>query len=79
MKITVCDPPSGWKYGFPRTIPQNVLEAIEQERRESNNTRNAFIEWLLKCGYPQQIIDLHGDHFFCRFWEEEIDLVESGC
>jgi hypothetical protein len=24
-------------------------------------------------GYPQREIDLCGDHFYCRYWEQEID------
>jgi len=24
IKIKVIDPPSGWKYGFPKEIPNNI-------------------------------------------------------
>jgi hypothetical protein len=56
MKMWI-DPPSGWKYGFPKVWEGN-----------GNMT-----EWLLSEGYPQQEIDSCGDYFFVRQWlvEEE--------
>jgi len=59
MKKLICDPPSGWKYGFPKEIPYEVTE-------EDGGTRN----WLLENGYPQSEIDSCGDHFYVRFWEQ---------
>ena len=58
-KVLMCDPPSGWKYGFPKPIP---------EERKNN-----FTPWLLEQGYPQKEIDSYGKHFYCRFWEEELE------
>ena len=55
----MCDPPSGWKYGFPKEIPHEV--------EQDGGTRN----WLLENGYPQHEIDSCGDYFFVRFWEVE--------
>jgi hypothetical protein len=55
--VTYVDPPSGWKYGFPKPIPS--------DRRED------LIAWLLENGYPQQEIDACGKYFYCRFWEEK--------
>ena len=49
----IVDPPSGWQYGFPKVIPEDVEDV------------NA---WLVKNGYPQRIIDECGKHFYCRFW-----------
>lgn len=57
-KVTIIDPPAGWKYGFPRVYdnPDNIpLE-----------------EWLLKHGYPQHEINNAGAKY-CRYWEKEID------
>lgn len=51
----MIDPPSGWKYGFPKAIPDGV-----------ENVR----EWLVANGYPQKEIDSCGKHFYCRYWEE---------
>lgn len=54
-KVTMCDPPSGWRYGFPRPIPED--------------RKGDLINWLLECGYPQREIDSYGEHFYCRYWE----------
>ena len=43
MKITIIDPPSGWKYGFPKPIP-------EDRKKDS-------MVWLVEQGYPQSEID----------------------
>lgn len=58
MKILMCDPPSGWKYGFPKPIPEDVKD---------------LKKWLVENGYPQKEIDLCGDHFWVRHWETEIE------
>ena len=55
--IMMIDPPSGWKYGFPKPIPGDV--------------ENIF-EWLVENGYPQQEIDVCGDHFY-----KEIKYVQN--
>ena len=55
----MCDPPTGWKYGFPKEIPF--------ETSENGGTR----QWLLDNGYPQSEIDACGNYFFVRFWEVE--------
>ena len=62
MKKTVrmIDPPSGWKYGFPKVLPDNVEDAMA---------------WLIENGYPQAEIDSCGKHFYCRHWNKEIDAL----
>ena len=63
MKVMMIDPPSGWKYGFPKPIPKDVEN---------------YKEWLVANGYPQSEIDACGDHFYCREWEEDAaDLVDK--
>lgn len=57
-KVTICDPPSGWRYGFPKPIPDEV-----------ENLK----EWLLSEGYPEFEFDKMGDHFYCRYWEVDED------
>jgi len=57
MKVTMCDPPSGWKYGFPKPIPEEVDGDIRP--------------WLLSEGYPQSEIDACGEHFYVRYWEQD--------
>jgi hypothetical protein len=50
------DPPSGWKYGFPKPIPNDVVD---------------FEDWLVSEGYPRAEIEKMGDYFFCRQWESD--------
>lgn len=57
-KVEYIDPPAGWKYGFPKVLPENVTDTIQ---------------WLLENGYPQHEIDLCGNHFYCRHWYEEVE------
>jgi hypothetical protein len=56
QKRKMIDPPSGWKYGFPKEIPEHV-----------DDTR----AWLIENGYPKEEIDKLGDSFFVRGWYEE--------
>lgn len=58
-KVTMVDPPSGWKYGFPKPYP--------------NKYEGNLREWLVKNGYPQSEIDYFKEHFPVRFWEEDED------
>lgn len=56
--VTMCDPPSGWKYGFPKVVPEGV---------------DNLTEWLISEGYPQKEIDSYGQYFYTRSWHEEIE------
>ena len=56
MKTRIIDPPSGWKYGFPKPIPDDIKDARP---------------WLVENGYPQKLIDELGEHFYCRYWNKE--------
>jgi len=40
----MIDPPEGWKYGFPKELPETV-------------NRNNLVQWFLDQGYPQELID----------------------
>lgn len=60
-KITMCDPPSGWRYGFPKPQPDNIKG--EQQ----------FVEWLVSEGYPRSEINRMGKHFYCRYWQEDVE------
>jgi len=46
------DPPSGWKYGFPKIW----------------NGEGSMEEWLVEEGYPRSEIEKMGKHFFVRCW-----------
>ena len=55
------DPPSGWKYGFPKPYKPEDGETLE--------------ETLRRDGYPQHEIDNSGAKYV-RFWESNIDEVD---
>lgn len=59
--ITMIDPPSGWKYGFPKPMPKQ-FETWEESRA-----------WLISEGYPESMIERYGERFPCRYWNEEIE------
>ena len=61
-KVTMIDPPSGWRYGFPKVIP--------------DDRRKDVTAWLVENGYPQYEIDNWGNDMVCRYWEaDEEDLI----
>jgi hypothetical protein len=60
---TVIDPPSGWKYGFPKILPENRKEDVKS--------------WLVEQGYPQSLILEYGDYFACRYWTEPDDSIND--
>ena len=57
-KVKMIDPPSGWKYGFPKALPEDVVDTKK---------------WLVENGYPQTEIDACGESFHCRHWLKETD------
>lgn len=57
MAYKMIDPPSGWKYGFPK-----VFDCPDD---------GDMHEWLVNNGYPREEIDKLGKYFFCRFWTQE--------
>lgn len=56
MRKFMIDPPSGWRYGFPREIPEDQISRAR--------------EWLVENGYPQGEIDALGTYFRYRMWTE---------
>jgi len=65
MKVRMIDVPSGWKYGFPRPIPENIKD---------EDIKN----WLLKNGYPRHEIENLGKAFYWRTWYQEQDKLPQG-
>lgn len=55
-KIKYIDPPEGWRYGFPKEIPEDV-----------DDTK----AWLIANGYPKKEIEALGDSFYVRGWWSE--------
>ncbi len=58
-KRTIIDPPSGWKYGFPKVY--------------DNPDNFTMEEWLVKNGYPEREFDKDGKAYWIRTWNEEDD------
>jgi len=56
-KLSMIDPPSGWKYGFPRPFDIKIDQTVE--------------EWLVEKGYPQSLVD-QGMTRHCRYWESDV-------
>jgi len=52
---TFIDPPSGWKYGFPKEFPDNI---------------GNIPAWLVENGYPVEEINALGPQFYYRIWTE---------
>jgi hypothetical protein len=70
-KSYFCDPPSGWRYGFPKKVP---LDVISREK--------LLVDWLVEEGYPKEIITEFGNQFCCRFWYAEDTpeyILSKGC
>ena len=61
--MKMIDPPSGWKYGFPKPIPEDRI--------------NDQLVWLVEEGYPQKEIDNLGEYFFCRTWEQPAESINE--
>lgn len=57
-KVLMVDPPSGWKYGFPKAY--------------SGDKTFPDVQWFIDNGYPQHEID-NGMLKYVRVWEEEDD------
>ena len=67
-KTKIYDPPSGWKYGFPRPYLPKEGETLR--------------ETLLRDGYPEKEFDKTGEPYWCRFWDssmtnEELTEIEA--
>lgn len=45
-KLVCCDPPSGWKYGFPKKVQLSIVNDTEKFKR-----------FLLESGYPEKDIE----------------------
>lgn len=56
--IKIIDPPSGWLYGFPKEIPEDVTDVRG---------------WLVQNGYPMEELEAFGDVFPYRCWYEGDD------
>lgn len=60
--VTIVDPPEGWRFGFPRQMPNSI----------DQNDPKQIRAWMLDCGYPEKIMLGYGEYFHYRVWQEEI-------
>ena len=66
-KLILIDPPSGWRYGFPKAITQEQYKAITNLK-----------QWCIDNGYPLSEAITYGEYFNIQisgnlsFMEEEI-------
>lgn len=56
MKTVIYDPPTGWRYGFPKVYNPLPDETLEQT--------------LIRDGYPEKDAEFASKH--CRFWTREV-------
>ena len=63
MIVQMCDPPSGWRYGFPRVIDKQI------------KTDEDFKAWLRSYGYPEELMELAVN--YSRYWYEDINEPEN--
>lgn len=57
-KVIMFDPPEGWRYGFPKPIPQECLENEEM-----------FKIYLVENKYPDHLLDIAVK--YSRYWEAD--------
>ena len=66
MPRIMIDPPSGWRYGFPKAYDRTT-------------DGDDMVTWLVQEGYPQREIDCLRDHFYVRQWYDgDRDSAEPG-
>jgi hypothetical protein len=58
-KIWMVDPPSGWKYGFPKKLDEDELKEM------------TFEQWLVKNGYPEEDAEFAAK--YSRWWKYSED------
>ena len=59
MKRIMIDPPSGWLFGFPKEIPQEVYD------------NPPWTEWLIENGYPRKELEQWEGSMPCGILEVE--------
>jgi hypothetical protein len=59
----IIDPPYGWKYDFPKQIPEESIKDV--------------ISWLVSNGYPKSIIDEMGETFTYRILRDNTSVTND--
>lgn len=60
--MLIIDPPSGWKYGFPKPFTKTDDQTME--------------EWLREEGLPEELIEV-AVQYGCRFWESNENISDE--
>lgn len=63
-KILIIDPPEGWRYGFPKTVPLEVMKSETLLRI-----------WLADQSYPEKDIELALK--YSRYWEQDTGVDDN--
>jgi hypothetical protein len=58
-KSMMIDPPSGWRYGFPKVLTKKSDELLK--------------DWLVRMGYPAKDAEWAAEN--CRYWNEKDEIV----
>ena len=64
QKLILIDPPSGWKYGFPKAVTQEQYKEI-----------TSLKEWCIENGYPKKEADSYGKNFHVQI-EGELPAIK---
>ena len=64
MKVLMFDPPSGWRYGFPKPIPKKCI---------GNDME--FRKYLTENGYPDSMLDMASK--YSRYWEVDEEKINT--
>lgn len=59
--VHMVDPPSGWKYGFPKPVPNPVPDSM--------------IDWMVSEGYPKD--KTHSASFYSNHFYVDIKELEG--
>lgn len=63
--VTIFDPPSGWRYGFPKELPLNLLDEFETDEEYDHHLK----VWLREQGYPEFLMEVAVR--YSRYWMED--------
>lgn len=69
----MCDPPSGWRFGFPKIMPSHIKtinDAVELDPIELD-------EWLVSEGYPLELVE-EGMGRYCSYWNGAWNASDKG-
>lgn len=63
ITVLVVDPPEGWRFGFPKIVP----EWLKPEDMDA---------WIVQQGYPRSMRDSGCRELIYRLWYQEVPLTD---